>query len=544
MHGVTVADDSLRQQVDLAPGTEWVASWTDDELLATKGRVIGLNAFLSDGFMWHGDVDLLVHNSIVWLHNQDRDVVPWLAMTPLTGTVAVSGVHAVALALDSRQLVQAGDHSAIVKILSNDPDENPVTIPVTLHVVGPELTMATTEGYFGRLVTVPITLNTNALGVAATTFSIDYDTNCLEFDPADNDGDGIPDALALSLPAGFQASIQVDLTDTNGEIDLFIADAFPPLTTLTDGLLATLALTARCQPPTGAKIDTFVGFSTEPLATFSDVTGHTIPGSTNNGLVLTRRAIAGDCNRDDQVNAADTIACVLEIFDEDSNQWLDAPNGAFAGNPPGCDSNKDSTINAADLICTVLIIFNGPDACVVPQPLVNTATVAATLTLPTALPAQVGQPVAVPIDYIGNGNRTAAAIFTINFDSNGLRFDPTDSNGDEIPDAITFTLPDGFTPKVSFDAAHNQLQFTVADLQPPLATLRDGALATIHFIAQGNQPEPTTATATFAAEHPASLGADNGQNIPLQTTNGSVLITNSTDTEESSNKLYMPVIMN
>lgn len=544
MHGVTTASDKLRQMVDLAPGAAWVASWADDEMIATKGRVVALNAFLSDGFTWTGDIDLVVHNSLVWLATQQRDVTPWLAVTPVTGTVAISGSLGVQVQFNAGggKVATAGDYHGALQIISNDRDENGLTVPITLHVVGPELALPTLNVYHGRAITIPLTLNTNGLAIAATAFSINYDANCLAFDPTDLDEDGIPDAVALQLPDGFQVSVQYDAADSDGELDLLIADTFPPLATLTDGVIATLTLTPRCQPPQGATLDAAVDFSRAPLPTFSDPAGHDLPGRGLNGTLRIQHAVAGDCNHDAQVNAADTIACVLELFDNDGSYWLDAPGGEYAGNPPGCDSNQDRIIDAADLICTTLIIFNGPNACV--QSAVVAASSAATLAIPTTLNAAADQTVAVPLSFTGSANRVAAAVFALDLDPARLGFDPTDSNGDAIPDAITFTVPDGFAPQVTYDAARHQLRFVVADLTPPLATLPDGLVATVTLtvLPTVDPAAPSTIPLTFAADQPVSLGSDQGQSIAVTTSNGAVTLSSNESNGGQANKLYMPLI--
>ncbi|MCB0062891.1 MAG: cadherin-like domain-containing protein [Caldilineaceae bacterium] len=70
----------------------------------------------------------------------------------------------------------------------------------------------------------------------------------------------------------------------------------------------------------------------------------------------------GDCNADQQVNAADLSAIVLEIFDGDGTARVDAGGGSFPGGAT-CDANDDDVINAADLNCTILLIFQGLGAC-------------------------------------------------------------------------------------------------------------------------------------------------------------------------------------
>jgi pimeloyl-ACP methyl ester carboxylesterase len=71
----------------------------------------------------------------------------------------------------------------------------------------------------------------------------------------------------------------------------------------------------------------------------------------------------GDCNSDLTTNAGDLSALVLEIFDADGTNPLDAHQGSFAGRGDGCDANTDEVINAGDLSCLVLLIFNGRGAC-------------------------------------------------------------------------------------------------------------------------------------------------------------------------------------
>ena len=125
-------------------------------------------------------------------------------------------------------------------------------------------------------VTVPIQFAANGHAISALTFSIDYDERWLRFDPADRDGNGVPDALVVSLPAGFDVSVRVDLSDGDGELDVFIGDTAPPLTALPDGVIAFVLLDVVDAPTTTGRA---VRFSVDPAASFGDVAGRSVPGT-------------------------------------------------------------------------------------------------------------------------------------------------------------------------------------------------------------------------------------------------------------------------
>jgi extracellular elastinolytic metalloproteinase len=525
MQGVDEASDSFRQVMDLAPGASLVASWTDDEFVATQGSVVALNTFLADGYVWTGDIDLIVHNSIVWLQSQQAGPVTWLTVTPVTGTVSMDGSLALQVTIDASvpDLV-GGDHTALLRISSNDPARRVVDVPVTLHALGPKLSLGEGSTWYGRPVTLPISLTTSGFEIAATTFSVDMDESCLRFDKADADHDGIPDAIHFSLPAGFQGAASFDPKDTDGELDFFIADLQPPLLSLPDGVLGTIEFSAACLPD-DSPLTVGVNFSTAPVATASDQNGVGVAMATIPGTITVQPGLPGDCNKDGVVNAGDTTSCVLEIFDGDGFFWQDAPGGSFPGSPQGCDSNQDNRIDAADIACTVLIIFNGQGACKAPPDAPRPAAArAAALAIPSDIAAAAGATVTVPITLNGNGNAIAAAMFGINYDQTRLSFDPTDGNGDGIPDAIDFNLPSGFVGNFNLSDS-GQLQFVIADMAPPLAALPDGTLATITLrVKATGDNRARAASIAFATDFAASLGSQYGQSMGVTTRDGSVLI--------------------
>ena len=478
-----------------------------------------------------GGADL--HFDLAWRPSLTT-TAPWLTTEPLTGTAAGATGVPVQLTFAAEPLAQAGVYTGMVMVTSNDEATGVVTVPVTLTVVGPQLTLGDATVYADQTFAVPLTLATNGLAVAATTFAISYDPACLHIDPTDGNGDGLPDALRLALPADVQTLAQLDAT--TGKLTLFLADTTSPLTPFPTGNIANLTMTARCRPAYGTTVPTALTFAATPRASFSDLTAHALLGGTQAGALVIQPAVAADCNDDGAVDAADTIALVLEIFDEDGTDWLAAPGGAFPGNPPGCDANRDATIDAADLICTVLVIFNGSAACALPATAADAT--GATLSLPATLTANAGQTVALPVRLTGSDQRVAAAIFALDFDPTLLHFDPTDRNGDTLPDAVTLALPAGVTPKIMVAAQGGQLQFVLADLAPPFTPLPDGDLAVIHLTAQATQP--TTTTVAFATKLPASLGGVWGQRLPVVINPGTILV-NPSAPAALQRRFYLPV---
>lgn len=151
---------------------------------------------------------------------------------------------------------------------------------------GPTLAIpANIPAHVNEIVLVPVTFISNSHPIASTTFSIDLDQDCLAFDPADGDQDGTPDAITFNAPGAFSASVTFDAGDTDGELDFFIADTFPPLASLPDGVLATVTLTTTCQPAAGANITAPVSFSTDPAASFGNTSGQSVAGTALGGSV-------------------------------------------------------------------------------------------------------------------------------------------------------------------------------------------------------------------------------------------------------------------
>jgi hypothetical protein len=230
----------------------------------------------------------------------------------------------------------------------------------------------------------------------------------------------------------------------------------------------------------------------------------------------------GDCNADDLVDAGDQSALVLEVFDGDGSSAANAVGGSFAGDPVGCDANVDAMIDAGDQSCLVLIAFGGASACALSG---ASGQAAPSLTIPQQIPAAPGASVSVPITFDNGGNSISSLFFSIDFDETLLTFDPTDSDFDGTPDAISFNVPAAFFPGVTYDASDTdgELDFTITDPAPPLAAMPNRVIATITFVA-GSPPVTSDANVGFSATPGPSFGNTAGQSVAGVGVGGSVRI--------------------
>jgi len=161
-------------------------------------------------------------------------------------------------------------------------------------------------------------------------------------------------------------------------------------------------------------------------------------------------------------------------------------------------------------------------------PQCTTVTIPATapsLALPDHVLALPGSTVVLPIRYTANGNNVFALLFSINYDQTKLRFNPIDSNGDGIPDAVQFSnvFPAGFITSVSFDAndTNAELDFIITDFSATPRVIPSANLVSITLEVLAASPVGVDAPVGFAT---ASFGGTGGD-IPGATDDGSVFVT-------------------
>jgi hypothetical protein len=241
--------------------------------------------------------------------------------------------------------------------------------------------------------------------------------------------------------------------------------------------------------------------------------------------VMSSNTLPGDCNADGTVTSADTSALVMRLFDPTQH------------NNPGCDANSDGIVSAADMSAIVILLNGGTLS---PAAATEGATLA-TLTAP-ALTVGAAQrasdgTVALPILLDSGDHAISSLFFAMDYDERGYALDPTDHDGDGIPDALRLDLPDGFeaTVRVNADDTAGELDILLADVGYPLTAMPDGTLGTLTLDTVDTPTDATTA-ARISSSPAASFGSTEGAEIP-----GRVLEASPSTGEPGT--LYLPLIV-
>ncbi len=123
-----------------------------------------------------------------------------------------------------------------------------------------------------------------------------------------------------------------------------------------------------------------------------------------------------------------------------------------------------------------------------------------------------GIPVFVPVDLIENGFDVTAVVFSLEIDLERLDFDPTDSDGDGVPDDVTFPLGPADLVFVDFEADGEEGKLNVLLANLSGLPLPDGPLLEIELL-----PDIQVWVASwigFSLDPPPSFGSATGQDIP------------------------------
>lgn len=130
-------------------------------------------------------------------------------------------------------------------------------------------------------VSLPIRFDPAASLINSLVFSIDFDESWLAFNDADADLDGVPDAVAFTLPDGFVGALSYDPTDVDGELDIAVYNLLGS-GTLPAGTF--MVLTMETGSPAGDYL-AVVQSSNDPVESFGSITGQSIWGVVQDGSV-------------------------------------------------------------------------------------------------------------------------------------------------------------------------------------------------------------------------------------------------------------------
>jgi hypothetical protein len=343
----------------------------------------------------------------------------------------------------------------------------------------------------GQTIGIPVVFTANGNTPTSASFKLGYNAACLTY-------------VSTAGGTGSAAS---------GVVTVNTAGPF-----VNNSPLVTINFSANLACPSGTSVN--LDLSDEALAGASGP----LPVSVTDGKVLViANSARGDCNSDGFVNAGDFSAIVLETFDTDLPWWLDAPQSTFKGSPVGCDANASQYIDVADVVCTVLVVF-GNSSCTGGSLMAAAAVEPATLNI---VPTVDGSAISVPVTLDAKGGAIAGAAFTLTYDPQRAALDPTDADGDGLPDAVVFAIDSSLKRSVSVDAEAGTIKIAVYGLSLPLPTLADGVVATVRLQALGDEALKGINLAD------AALGNNAGGNTPVEVEVGGV---------SAQRSLYLPVI--
>jgi outer membrane biosynthesis protein TonB len=127
---------------------------------------------------------------------------------------------------------------------------------------------------------------------------------------------------------------------------------------------------------------------------------------------------------------------------------------------------------------------------------------------------------------MANGSLVASMLFSLDLDQQCLHLDPSDGDGDRIPDAIRPATPGGYVVTVSYDAqdSDGELDFVIIDYSPPYTALPDGPLltVTVSILCLPGEGETLDIPLLFSRAPSASFAMPSGSALRGATADGSI----------------------
>jgi hypothetical protein len=150
----------------------------------------------------------------------------------------------------------------------------------------------------------------------------------------------------------------------------------------------------------------------------------------------------------------------------------------------------------------------------------------------------LGSSVTLPVSLNSGDTSVSSVAFSIDYDETRLALNPTDADGDGVPDALRLAAPDTFELVATFDAndTNGEIDIFIGDIATPLAALPDNTILSVTFDLVG---QPTGTAAVNIADAPAvSFGTLQGASAPGSSTDGLVRLNQS----DSLSTLYLPLV--
>lgn len=134
----------------------------------------------------------------------------------------------------------------------------------------------------GGVASLPLEFKNGGNAIDTIFFVLSYDATLLTVDPADGDGDDIPDALAITLPEGYVALVEVTHQQGKGRIQVLIYNDNSTVTRIPGGPLINIQFDVA---PITFPLVTEVIFLGSPAPFFVDNKDNIVPGEFGDGSV-------------------------------------------------------------------------------------------------------------------------------------------------------------------------------------------------------------------------------------------------------------------
>ncbi len=134
----------------------------------------------------------------------------------------------------------------------------------------------------GGIVSLPLEFKNGGNAIDTIFFVLSYDATLLTLDPADGDGDDIPDALTLTLPDGYVALVDVTNQLGEGRIQVLIYNDASAVTRIPGGQIISIQFDV---PPIQFPVVTEVIFVHSPAPFFVNNLDDVVPGEFGDGSI-------------------------------------------------------------------------------------------------------------------------------------------------------------------------------------------------------------------------------------------------------------------